>query len=518
MRATAKQRDSALEPARLLIGRLRGALAGRTVGPRLALVTACLALFVSTLDNTVANVALPQIGRSLHAGSVELQWVVDSYLVVRGCLLLSAGALSDRFGRRRTFVFGLGVFGVGSLLCSLAPTAELLIASRILQAVGGSFLVPSSLAMVADAYPDKARRARAIGVWGSTTALSTGLGPPIGGLLVVTLGWRSVFWINLPIVAVAAGLAAYGLPARSGDPTRRLDIAGQGWIAVALISVTLGFINSSAAGWLDPQVTCMFIVCAVALGGFLITELRVRHPLLSPRLFRSRPFSGAAVIATTGFIVYTGFLFINTLYLQEVRGYSALVAGLIVVPTTLGNLFVTPMAGRLTAKHGPRIPVMLACTNLSVGSAALSVLADHNAPIWALIASYMVVGSGAGMLNTPLTSAAMSGLPRERAGVAGAVTSTFRQVGNSVGVALLGALALGQIPESERSHFSGMETLGATTRNSVDHAFSVGLQHAYWAASALAVLSLAIAALYFKGSAFRLPVVSDHEVAARRRT
>ena len=476
------------------MGNSRGA---RSLSPRLTLFTACLALFVSTLDNTVVNVALPQMGRGLHADGAELQWVVDSYLVVRGCLLMSAGALSDRFGRRRTFLFGLGVFGLGSLCCSLSPSAGLLISSRVLQAVGGCFLVPSSLALVADAYPDTARRARAIGVWNSTTALSTGLGPPIGGLLVVTFGWRSVFWINLPIVAVAMALVASGLPARPGNATRGLDIAGQGWIAVVLVSVTVGFIETSQAGWTGTLVICMFAVCAGALGGFLVTERRARHPLLSPVLFRSRPFSGAAVIATTGFVVYTGFLFINTLYLQDVRGYSALVAGIIVAPTTLGNLFVTRMAGRLTATRGPGLPVKIACVNMSVGAAALSLLVTHDAPVWALVVAYLLIGSGAGMLNTPLTTAAMSGLPPDRTGVAGAVTSTFRQVGNSVGVALLGSLALAQIPLSRRSSFSDPQGLGVAARLAVDEAFSRGLQYAYWAACSIAILSLAIAAFSF---------------------
>jgi EmrB/QacA subfamily drug resistance transporter len=492
-----------------------GNRADRSVSPRLALITACLALFVSTLDNTVANVALPQIGRSLHAGGADLQWVVDSYLVVRGCLLLSTGALSDRFGRRHTFLFGLGIFGLGSLCCSLSPSAELLISSRVLQAVGGSFLVPSSLAMIADAYPDTASRARAIGIWNSTTALSTGLGPPIGGLLVVTLGWRSVFWINLPIVAVAAALIAYGPQSKRGDARRGLDIAGQGWIAVALISLTVGFIESSGAGWTDSLVICMFIVCVVALGGFLVTEQRVRYPLLSPTLFRSRPFSGAAIIATTGFVVYAGFLFINTLYLQDVRGFSALAAGLIVVPTTLGNLFVTRMAGRLTAARGPGLPVKIACANMSIGTAALSLLVPRNAPVWTLIVAFLFIGSGVGMLNTPLTSAAMSGLPRERTGVAGAVTSTFRQVGNSIGVALLGSLALGQIPPVQRSSFSDPQALSASMHRAVDQAFSHGLQRAYWAGCAIAILSLAVAVFSFSdpGSASRQ--VSQHAAPAR---
>jgi EmrB/QacA subfamily drug resistance transporter len=396
------------------------------------------------------------------------------------------------------------VFGIGSLFCSLAPNAEVLIAARILQAVGGSFLVPSSLAVVADAYPDTAGRARAIGVWNSTTALSTGLGPPIGGLLVVTLGWRSVFWINLPLVIVAAGLTAYGLPAKAGDAARRLDVAGQAWIAVALVSVTLAFITTTTTGWLDAWVIGLFLACAAALGGFLVTELRVRHPLLAPGLFRSRPFAGAAVIATTGFIVYTGFLFINTLYLQDLRGYSALDAGLIVVPTSLGNLFVTRLAGRLTATRGPGLPVMLACTSMAAGTFGLAMLIRHSAPVWQLIAAYMVVGSGAGLLNTPLTSAAMSGLPRERAGVAGAVTSTFRQVGNSIGVALLGSLALGQIPESERSFISGTPAVSNALRRAADQAFVRGLQHAYWTACAVSVFSLAVAALCFARPARRL--------------
>jgi EmrB/QacA subfamily drug resistance transporter len=476
------------------VGSNRG---GRSLSPRLTLFTACLALFVSTLDNTVANVALPQIGRSFHASAAELEWVVDSYLVVRGCLLLSAGVLSDRFGRRRTFLFGLGTFGLGSLCCSLSPSAELLIASRVLQAIGGCFLVPSSLAMIADAYPSTARRARAIGVWNSTTALSTGLGPAVGGLLVVTLGWRSVFWVNLPIVAVAAALVAWGLEAKQGDATRGLDFPGQAWIVVVLVSVTVGFIETSQAGWGDSLVICMFIVCAVALGGFLITEHRARYPLLSPALFRSRPFSGAAIIATTGFIVYTGFLFINTLYLQDVRGYSALVAGLVVVPTSLGNLVVTRAAGRLTAARGPGLPVRIACVNMAIGTAALSLLVTRHPPVWALIAAYLFIGSGAGMLNTPLTSAAMSGLPRERTGVAGAVTSTFRQVGNCVGVALLGSLALAQIPRLQRSRFSDPQVLSEPARRAVDQAFTHGLQYAYWAACSIAIVSLVIAVLSF---------------------
>ena len=407
---------------------------------RMILVTACLALFISTLDNTVANVALPRIGDDLNAGTSALQWVVDSYIVVRGCLLLSAGAAGDRFGRRRVFRLGLAGFGVGSLLCSLAPTVGFLIAFRVLQALGGCFLVPSSLALITDAYPDRAERARAIGIWSATTAASTGLGPPVGGLLVEFLGWRSVFWINLPIVVAAIWLATRYAPEGRRDPSRKLDGLGQVLVAVFLITLTSGFIEASTAGWSDRLVVGLFVIAALSLIGFVGVELHVDQPLLDPRLFRSRPFTGAAVVATTSFVVFAGFLFVNTLYLQDVLGYSPLVAGLLVAPSTLGNVVLSPLSGRMTAAIGPRRPVLLAATSLLAGSLVLAAVATHDDHVGLLILGYVLVGSGVGLVNTPITDAAVAGLPPERAGVAGAITSAFRQVGNSLGVALLGTI------------------------------------------------------------------------------
>jgi len=292
----------------------------RRPAARAVLVTACLALFVSTLDNTVVNVALPHIGRDLHAGTAALQWVVDSYLVVRGCLLMSAGALGDRYGRRGVFQLGLAVFGAGSLLCSLARGAGMLIGFRVLQAVGGCFLVPGSLALVAEAYPEPGERARAIGVWSATTALSTGLGPPVGGLFVDTLGWRSIFWINIPVVAVAIALAARYAPRSSRAAGRKLDLPGQALISLALLGIVAGFIDASVAGWGAPLVIAAFAVGLAAAAGFVAAEFRADQPLLSPRYFRSRPFSGAAMVVTGAYIIYTGFLFVNTLYLQDLRG------------------------------------------------------------------------------------------------------------------------------------------------------------------------------------------------------
>jgi EmrB/QacA subfamily drug resistance transporter len=441
---------------------------------RMILITCCLALFISTLDNTVANVALPDIGRDFGTSTTALQWVVDSYLVVRGCLLLSAGAAGDRWGRRRVFQIGLATFGVGSLLCSLAPSVDLLIMFRVLQALGGCFLVPSSLALIADAYPDRGERARAIGIWSATTAASTGLGLPLGGLLVDYLGWRSVFWINLPIVAVAIWLATRYASEGRRDPSRRLDVPGQGVVAVLLVTLTSGFIQASSSGWHSPFVLALFGVAVVSLVGFIRLELRVRQPLLDPRLFRSRPFAGAAAVAVTAYVVYAGFLFVNTLYLQDVLGYSPLRAGLLVAPSTVGTVVLAPLSGRMTSSSGPRRPVMIASLLLLAGCGLLATAATADPVVPLLIAGYVLLGCGAGLVNTPITDAAVAGLPAERSGVAGAITSTFRQVGNSLGVALLGTVFVS----------------GASATS--------GLRTAYMTAGGFAAVTLAVALVTFR--------------------
>lgn len=472
---------------------------GEDLHPTMVLVTACLALFVSTLDNSVANVALPSIGRDLHAGTTALQWIIDSYIVVRGCLLLSAGALGDRHGRRKVFQLGLTVFGFGSLACSLAPNAGTLIAFRVLQATGGCFLVPSSLALVSEAYPERTARARAIGIWSATTAASTGLGPPVGGLLVDSFGWRSVFWINLPVVAVAVALAARYAPKSGGEADRRLDPLGQVLVAVALVSVISAFIQASLSGWTSGLVVTLFVVSIIAFMAFVVAELRTEQPLLEPALFRSGPFTGAAIVATTAFVVYAGFLFVNTLYLQDVRGYTPLVAGLLVVPSTAGNVVLSPLSGRMTAARGPRLPVLIAAACLLAGSLLLAgAVRGGSLPV--LLVSYVLVGSGVGLVNTPITDAAVAGLPSGRAGVAGAVTSTFRQVGNSLGVALLGTLTLAGLSSSASSRLSGGQGAGHGAGPALSHAFVTGLQHAYYAAAGFAALTMVVAVVIFRTS------------------
>lgn len=509
---------------------VRAPLGQQPLGPqplehqrRMVLLTCCLALFVSTLDNTVANVALPSIGRDLRASTAALQWVVDGYVVVRGCLLLSAGALGDRYGRRRLFQYGLAAFGAGSLLCSIAPSVNLLIAFRVLQALGGCFLVPSSLALIADTYRDRRERARAIGIWGATTAVSTGLGPPVGGLLVDTFGWRSVFWVNLPIVAVAVALAARYARESKNAENRPLDLRGQGLVAVFLVTLTSAFIEASDGRWTSPAVLALFAVAVISLVAFVAVEARSRYALLSPQLFRNLPFTGAAVVATSAFVVFAGFLFVNTLYLQEIRGYTPLIAGLLVMPTTIGNVILSPLSGRMTASRGPRLPVLLASASMLVGTLMLA-LVGATATIPVLLLAYVLIGSGVGLVNTPITNAAVNGLPDDRAGVAGAVTSTFRQVGNSLGVALLGSLtfagflnalphevgALHLSPEASAAALQSARHAGASgglgslhaagggIADAVGAAFAGGLRTAYLVAAAFALLTLLVALATFR--------------------
>jgi EmrB/QacA subfamily drug resistance transporter len=453
---------------------------------RWILATCCLALFISTLDNTIANVALPSIGDDLGASGQALQWVVDAYVVVRGCLLLSAGALGDHYGRRRVFQLGLMGFGVGSLLCSLAPSANALIAARVLQALGGCFLVPSSLALITDAFPDPGERARAIGIWGATTGLSLGLGPVVGGGLVSAVGWRSVFWINIPIVALAVMLAARHVPESRESSPRRLDLVGQGLAIVLLFSLTSAFIESGERGWGQPLVLALLTLAGVALVVFLVVEAHRRQPLLEPGLFRSPPFSGAAIVATLAFVVFAGFLFVNQLFLQEVRGYSPVLAGLLLVPTTLGNVVLSPLSGRITADRGPRLPVTLAALLMVAGCVVLA-LAAADAPIPVLLAAYAAIGSGVGLVNAPITNAAVSGLPPDRSGVAGAVTSTFRQVGNALGVALLGSLAFSAAGGASRSDIAGP-------------GFVDGLHDAYTCAAIVAAVCAVVGLVAFRGA------------------
>jgi EmrB/QacA subfamily drug resistance transporter len=399
----------------------------------------CSSLFIVGLDSTIVNLALPAIRSELGASVTELQWTIDAYTLVLASLLMVSGSTADRAGRRRTFQAGLVLFGIGSLLCGFAPTVELLIAFRMLQAIGGSMLNPVAMSIITNTFTDPRERAQAIGVWGGVVGLSMAVGPVVGGALVDSVGWRFIFWINVPVTVLAVVLAALFVPESRSLVPRRIDPVGQVLVVLLLGGLTYGIIEGREAGWTSPLILGCFALTVAAAVTLVLYEQRRDQPLLEPRFFRSAPFSGATLIAVAGFSALSGFLFLNSLYLQSVRGYSALHAGLLTLPMAAMTVVFAPISGWLVGHRGPRLPLVVAGTMLAASGLFLSRLTTSTTVV-VLALGYLVFGIGFGMLNSPITNAAVSGMPREQAGVAAAVASTSRQVGASLGVAIAGTV------------------------------------------------------------------------------
>jgi EmrB/QacA subfamily drug resistance transporter len=406
---------------------------------KLVLAICCMSLFIVGIDVTIVNVALPSIQRSFHASVSDLQWTIDAYSLVIACLLMLSGSMADRFGRRRVFQIGLSVFALGSLACSVAPGLEWLVAFRGLQAVGGSMLNPVALSIIVNVFTDRKERAIAMGVWGSVFGLSLALGPVLGGVLVTGIGWRSIFWINVPIGIAAIVLTQLFVPESKAPHPRRIDPYGQGIVVAMLGSLTYAIIEGPRRGWSSPVILGLFALSALSVAALILIERRRIEPLIDVRFFRSVPFSGASTIALTSFAALGGFLFLNTLYLQDVRHYSALEAGLLMLPMALMLFIFARVSGRLVGAHGPRLPLVLAGPPLAIG-ALLLVFLSPSTSIAYLIVAYLFFGAGCGLVNAPISTTAMSGMPLDQAGVAGAVASTSRQVGSALGVAVTGSI------------------------------------------------------------------------------
>jgi EmrB/QacA subfamily drug resistance transporter len=418
-----------------------------------------MSLVIVGLDNTIVNVALPSIQRELHASVSGLQWVISGYTMVLASFLVLAGSTGDRLGRRSTFQAGLATFTVGSLLCSLAPSLGWLVAFRMVQAVGGSMLNPVAMSIIVNTFTDRAERARAIGVWGAAIGVSLALGPVVGGLLIASVGWRGIFWVNIPVGVAAIVLTAVFVPESKAPHPRRLDPLGQVLVIVILASLVYGIIEGPHHGWGSPEIIGCFALFAVALSALLWYEPRRDEPLLDLRFFRSAPFSGATLIAISAFAALGGFLFLNTLYLQDVRGYTALHAGLLTLPLAAVTVFFAPLSGRIISRRGPRLPLLAAGICLTVGAVMLTRL-SAGTPVGWLLASYVVFGTGFGLVNAPITNTAVSGMPRTQAGVAAAIASTSRQVGQSLGVAVVGSAVTSVLAGPFRTGFVAASHVG----------------------------------------------------------
>jgi EmrB/QacA subfamily drug resistance transporter len=413
-----------------------------------------MSLLIVGMDVTIVNVALPAIQHDLHATLSGLQWILDAYTLVVATLLMLSGSMSDRFGRRRVFQIGLVLFTAGSLLCSMAHSIGQLIGYRALQGLGASMLNPVALSIIANAFPDRKARAHAVGVWGAVAGVSLAIGPLIGGALTQAVGWRSIFWINLPIGLAAVALAARFVPESKAPRARAFDPVGQLLVFIGLASLTSAVIEGPHTGWTSWVIVGLFAASIAALTIFFLYEPRRKDPLVDLRFFHSVPFSSATLLAVCAFASFAGFLFLNALYLQQARGYSAFHTGLCTMPLAIMMMVSAPLSGRLVGHYGTRPPLLAAGAAFLLSTLMLTRL-SIGTPLGLLLLAYGLFGLALGMVNPAITNNAVAGMPLSQAGVAAAIASTGRQVGAALGVAVAGTVVAA-------SHAKGSDFTQAT--------------------------------------------------------
>jgi EmrB/QacA subfamily drug resistance transporter len=407
----------------------------------ITLVVCCLGTFMVLLDSSIVTLALPTIQASLHASLADLQWTVDAYTLSFAALLLTAGTLGDRFGRKRLFMLGLILFLLGSTFCAFAPTFSWLLFGRVAQGVGGALLTPGSLSVLASAFPEPRSRAKVIGLWSGISGIALAAGPLVGGLLIQFGNWPAIFLVNLPVGLIALILGGIVVVESRNPAAQRIDLPGQVLVIGGLTCLIMGLIESSVLGWTSPLILALFGGAIVLLTAFFLVEARVREPLLPLGLFKNPVFSvanlaslvlGGAVLATVFFVAQ---------YFQSVQGYTALETGLLTLPITMGTFLSAPFGGRLTARSGPRLPIIVGTLLAAGGMFLLTDLQPTSsyAGVWWKLA---MLGIGFGFMLPALTIAVFSSTPAARTGLASSLASTSRQVGVTLGIALLGDLVI----------------------------------------------------------------------------
>jgi EmrB/QacA subfamily drug resistance transporter len=470
-----------------------------------------LSLFLISLDNTILNVALPTLQTDLSPSASGLQWIVDSYLLVFAGLLLVAGSLGDRFGRRRMLFAGLGIFGLGSLLAAVSGTTELLIASRALMGVGAAAIMPSTLSILTNTFPDR-ERAKAIAIWSGVAGLGVAFGPVVGGYLLKHFSWGSVFLVNIPFVVVAVAAGLWLVP-ESRDPRgSRLDPIGAVLSVIGLTTLVWAIIEAPGHGWTSASILGAFAAAAAVLGAFATWELRFESPMLPLRFFRDARFSAASISIALVFFSLFGVIFFLTVYLQSVLGYTALEAGVRTIPVSAALIVGSGLSTKLDGKLGTKLVVAL---GLVVVAAALGILGTVDAASgYGVIAlSLVVLGLGMGLAMAPATESIMGSLPRDQASIGSAVNDTVRQVGGALGVAILGSVlssryssdmddAVRELPapaaHAASDGLAGAAQVAAATGNdgllaSANHAFVAGMSTAAWVAAGVALAGAVIA-------------------------
>ncbi|HWT90015.1 MAG TPA: MFS transporter [Solirubrobacterales bacterium] len=501
--------------------------AGATSRKWWTLGAVCVATFMLLLDITVVNTALPAIQADLGGSFTDLQWVIDAYALSLAALVLTAGSLADRLGRRRVFAFGLGVFAVASLLCALAPDPTFLNLARGLQGVGGAIMFAVSLALVAQEFPSGPERGMAMGIYGGTIGIAVAIGPLVGGLLTDGLGWESVFLLNVPI-GVAAIAVTYWKLRESRDPNAtRIDWGGLVTFSTALFLLVLALVRGNAEGWGSTTIVGSLAAAAVLLVAFFAIERRVAEPMLPLGFFRRRAFTGVqlAAFAVSG-SMFALFLYL-TLYLQGFLGHSPVEAGLRYLPITIASFIVAPLSGMALAKVKARYLMSAGLALTGVGLLLMSGL-KLDSEWTALLLGFLISGVGVGLLNPVIADVALSVVPKEQSGMAAGINDTFRQVGIAVGIAAWGAIYLGAGASKTESMAGGAldgeqsrelveatssgalpqavaglpEAAQATARNAAEQGFLHGLNE----------ILLLGAILSFAGAVFALWLVREGDI------
>ncbi len=429
---------------------------GKQTMPHFGLAVICFILFLTFLDNTVISASLSDIQSSLHAGVAQLQWVVSGYALTFASLMLICGTLGDLYGRKRLMLIGVAIFCSGSVLSALAPSSELLIAGRAIMGVGAACSEPGTLSMIRQLYPERRRRARALGIWAAVSGLALAMGPVIGGVLVGLWSWRAVFWFNLLFGLCALVAAAVVLP-ESSDPVRaRLDIPGFVIGAVALGTATFATIAGETSGYITWWVLLLYGVSVVAVVAFVRVELRAENPVLNIRFFRRRPFAGSTILAfTTYFGIFSIFFFV-ALYLEVVGSISPFSLALDFIPMTVGMVLASVFTGRWVSRIGPRVPMITGCVLAGTGILLTDALVTPQSGLTSVGWTLAIAGIGFGIVIVPITSSALTTVPPEHSGMAASTTNTSRELGAVAGVAILGSIVNGQLTVNLVSRLSAI--------------------------------------------------------------
>jgi EmrB/QacA subfamily drug resistance transporter len=414
----------------------------------------CLSLLLIVLDNSIVNVALPTLQRELNASTSELQWVVDAYTLVFAGLLLTAGSIGDKFGRKGALQFGLTVMGLGALASSFAGSANQLVFTRAFMGIGAAFIMPSTLSILTNSFTNPRERARAIAVWAAFAGAGAALGPLTGGLLLKHFYWGSIFLVNVPVIVTALITGAFILPTSRDVNAPRLDVPGALLSIAGLVTLVWAIIEAGSQGFTDAAVLEAFFIAAVLLAAFMVREWRTDHPMLDVNFFRNPRFSAASAAVTLTFFAMFGALFLLTQYLQFVLNYDPLETGIRLLPMAITMMIVAPNSARLVERFGTKVVVgtgllitstgLLLCTNLTADSAY--------GPVAGCLVWFAI---GMGLTMAPATESIMGSLPRAKAGVGSAVNDTTRQIGGALGVAVLGSILAAKYSSGVEAFFAG---------------------------------------------------------------